>query len=182
MKFAKFYHPVLPLIETGSSSIKNWISSGLASLRWMVTLGRFPAKGCMYCNLLIVTEVLVTFIELSAIMSNWNRLRPVILTFHRNLWSVDHEIQIILILLKFADPQSRESCAFFSYRGGRQTRVTYDEEQGTMGRRKAEVHFFFPAFLCAQIFVERETFGTRQGTFERAYTRLRPQRKQRQSR
>ena len=75
-------------------------------------------------------------------------------------------IPIILILLKFADPQSRESRAFFSHRGERQTRVTDDEAQGTMGRRKAEVRFFFPAFLCAQIFVEREKFGTRQGTFK----------------
>ena len=37
MKFTKFYHPVSPLIEAGSSSIKNWISSGLASLHWLVS-------------------------------------------------------------------------------------------------------------------------------------------------
>ena len=34
--------------------------------------------------------------------------------------------------------------------------MTDDEAQGTMGRRKAEVRFFFPAFLCAQIFVQLE--------------------------
>ena len=115
----------------------------------MVTLGRFPAKGCMYCNLLIVTDVLVTFIELWATMSNWNRLRlPVIFRLSRGTrsWSVDCEIQIILISLKFADPLSTEPCLllrrfFFSHRGERQTRVTGDEAQGIMGRRKKRSPF-----------------------------------------
>ena len=41
--------------------------------------------------------------------------------------------------------------------GGRETRVTGDEAQGTMGRvKKGDARFLLPAFLCAQIFIERE--------------------------
>ena len=49
----------------------------------------------------------------------------------------------------------------FSYRGGRDTRVAYEETQGFMGRRINErqrrlARFLLPAFLCAQIFIEWE--------------------------
>ena len=44
-----------------------------------------------------------------------------------------------------------------SHRGGRETRVTGDEAQGTMGRVKTGgARFLLPTFLCAQIFIERE--------------------------
>ena len=53
-----------------------------------------------------------------------------------------------------------------SHRGGRETRVTGDEAQGTMGRVKTGgARFLLPTFLCAQIFIERERekrLGTRQ--------------------
>ena len=50
------------------------------------------------------------------------------------------------------------------HRGERKTRVTEDETQGTMGRVKKGgearlAPLLFPAFLCAQIFIERETSG-----------------------
>ena len=39
----------------------------------------------------------------------------------------------------------------------RETRVTVDQGQGTMGRRKRRrACFLFPAFLCAQLFIELE--------------------------
>ena len=46
----------------------------------------------------------------------------------------------------------------FSHIGERKTRVTGDEAQGTMGRRKKrrEARFLLPAFFCTQIFIERE--------------------------
>ena len=40
------------------------------------------------------------------------------------------------------------------------------KRKGPWEGEKRKSVFFFPAFLCAQIFVERETFGTRQGTFK----------------
>ena len=44
-----------------------------------------------------------------------------------------------------------------SHRGGCETRITGDEAQGTMGRvKKGDARFLFTAFLCAQIFIERE--------------------------
>jgi len=51
----------------------------------------------------------------------------------------------------------------FSHIGERETRVTGDEAQGSMGRRKkrGEARFPLPAFLCTQFFIERgrETSG-----------------------
>ena len=46
----------------------------------------------------------------------------------------------------------------FSHIGERETRVTGDEAQGTIGRRKKrrEARFLLPAFFCTQIFIERE--------------------------
>ena len=47
-----------------------------------------------------------------------------------------------------------------SHRGGRETLVTGDEAQGTMGRvKKRDARFLLPAFLCVQIFIEREASG-----------------------
>ena len=47
-----------------------------------------------------------------------------------------------------------------SHRGERETRVTGDEAQGTMGRvKKGDARFLLPAFLCVQIFIEREASG-----------------------
>ena len=48
-----------------------------------------------------------------------------------------------------------------SHKGKRETRVTGDEAQGTMARRKKRgetglTHFFLLASLCPQIFIERE--------------------------
>ena len=49
-----------------------------------------------------------------------------------------------------------------SHIGERETRVTGDEAQGTMGKRKKrreakrEARFLLPAFFCTQIFIERE--------------------------
>ena len=50
------------------------------------------------------------------------------------------------------------------HRGERKLRVTEDETQGTIGRVKKGgearlAPLLFPAFLCAQIFIERETSG-----------------------
>ena len=44
----------------------------------------------------------------------------------------------------------------FSDIGEREMRVTGDEAQGTMGRRKKrrEARFLLPAFLCTQFFIE----------------------------
>ena len=44
-----------------------------------------------------------------------------------------------------------------SHRGGCETRITGDEAQGAMGRvKKGDARFLLTAFLCAQIFIERE--------------------------
>ena len=42
-------------------------------------------------------------------------------------------------------------------------RVTGDEPQGTMGRVQTAVHCLLPAFLCAHIFIKRETCGYEAG-------------------
>ena len=46
----------------------------------------------------------------------------------------------------------------FSHIGKRETRVTGDEAEGTMGRGKKrdEARFLLPAFLCTQYFSSRE--------------------------
>lgn len=59
------------------------------------------------------------------------------------------------------------SRTFLSNKGEHGTRVTFDEEQGTTrrGKKGAEVRvvrFLLLAFLCAQIYIEREA---RLGTF-----------------
>ena len=53
--------------------------------------------------------------------------------------------------------------------GERETRVTGDEPQGTMGRVQTagEVRCLLPAFLCAHIFIKRETSG-----YEAAFAHL----------
>ena len=60
----------------------------------------------------------------------------------------------------------------FSYgRGERETRVTGDETQGTMGRLQTagEARCFLPAFLCAHIVIKRETSGYEAGNDLRIY-------------
>ena len=60
---------------------------------------------------------------------------------------------------------------FFAWfrKGERETRVTGDDAQETMGRVKKEVlrkgyaRFPLPAFLCALIFIKRETSGYEAG-------------------
>ena len=45
-------------------------------------------------------------------------------------------------------------------RGERETRGSVDEPQGTVGRvQTADARCLLPAFLCAHIFIERETSG-----------------------
>ena len=50
-------------------------------------------------------------------------------------------------------------------RGERETRVTGDEPQGTMGRVETtgEARCLLPVFLCTHIFIERETSGYEAG-------------------
>ena len=54
-----------------------------------------------------------------------------------------------------------QALRFSHHRGERETRVTGDEPQGTMGRVQTagEARCLLPAFLCAHIFIERETSG-----------------------
>ena len=59
-------------------------------------------------------------------------------------------------------PQPPPQALRFSHgRGERETRVTGDEPQGTMGRVQTagEARCLLPAFLCAYIFNETETSG-----------------------
>ena len=63
-------------------------------------------------------------------------------------------------------PQPPPQALRFSHgRGERETRVTGDEPQGTMGRVQTAGEAFakprcvLPAFLCAYIFIKRETSG-----------------------
>ena len=63
---------------------------------------------------------------------------------------------------KYGFLQPPQALRFFAQRRARNasdTRVTGDVAQGTMGRRKkrGDVRFLLPAFLCAHIFIERET-------------------------
>ena len=65
----------------------------------------------------------------------------------------------------FRQPPSQSLHGFSHGRGERETGVTGDEPQGTMGRVQTagEACCLLPAFLCAHIFIERERrLGTRQ--------------------
>ena len=55
-----------------------------------------------------------------------------------------------------------QALRFSHGRGERETRVTGDEPQGTMGR--VQTAGDLPAFLCAHIFIKRETSGYEAGT------------------
>ena len=57
-----------------------------------------------------------------------------------------------------------QALRFSHRRGERETRVTGDEPQGTMGRVQMAgearlARCLLPAFLCAHIFIDRETCG-----------------------
>ena len=57
-----------------------------------------------------------------------------------------------------------QALRFLHGRGERETRVTGDEPQGTMGRVQTAgeaslARCLLPAFLCAHIFIQRETSG-----------------------
>ena len=51
-----------------------------------------------------------------------------------------------------------QALRFSHRRGERETQVTGDEPQGTMGRVQT-ARCLLPTFLCAHIFIERETSG-----------------------
>ena len=54
-----------------------------------------------------------------------------------------------------------QALRFSHGRGERETRVTGDEPQGTMGRvQKPAARCLLPAFLCGHIFIKRETSGS----------------------
>ena len=52
-----------------------------------------------------------------------------------------------------------QALRFSHGRSERETRVTVDEPQRTMGRVQPDDRCLLPAFLCAHIFIERETSG-----------------------
>ena len=61
-------------------------------------------------------------------------------------------------------PASSQALRFLHRRGERETRVTGDAPQGTMRRVQTAgearlARCLLPAFLCAHIFIERETSG-----------------------
>ena len=61
-------------------------------------------------------------------------------------------------------PAPPQALRFSHRRGERETRVTGDALQGTMGRVQTAgearlARCLLPAFLCAHIFIERETSG-----------------------
>ena len=64
-----------------------------------------------------------------------------------------------------------QALRFSHGRGERETRVTGEEPQGTMGRvpSAGEARCLRPAFLCAHIFIERETSGYEAGIYLRIY-------------
>ena len=62
-----------------------------------------------------------------------------------------------------------QALRFSHGRGERETRVTGDEPQGTMGRVQTAgearlARCLLPAFLCAHIFIKRETSGYEAGS------------------
>ena len=59
-----------------------------------------------------------------------------------------------------------QALRFSHRRGERETRVTGDEPQGTMGRVQTagEARCLLPAFLWAHIVIERETSGYEAGS------------------
>ena len=64
-----------------------------------------------------------------------------------------------------------QALRFSHGRGERETRVTGEEPQGTMGRVQTagEARCLRPAFLYAHIFIERETSGYEAGNDLRIY-------------
>ena len=71
-------------------------------------------------------------------------------------------------VLPFKPPP--QALRFSHGRGERETRMTDDEPQGTMGRVRKEgearlARCPLPTFLCAHIFIERETSGYEAATF-----------------
>ena len=64
-----------------------------------------------------------------------------------------------------------QALRFSHGRGERETRVTGEEPQGTMGRVQTagEARCLRPAFLCAHIFSERETSAYEAGNDLRIY-------------
>ena len=64
-----------------------------------------------------------------------------------------------------------QALRFSRGRGERETRVTGEEPQGTMGRVQmaGEARCFRPSFLCAHIFIETETSGYEAGNDLRIY-------------
>ena len=78
------------------------------------------------------------------------------LVFHR----ISKTKRTKLILQPQPPPQALRFSHGRGERGERETRVTGDEPQGTMGSRKqAKLRCVLPAFLCAHIFIKRETSG-----------------------
>jgi len=64
-----------------------------------------------------------------------------------------------------------QALRFSHGRGERETRVTGEEPQGTMGRVQTagKARCLRPAFLCARIFIERKTSGYEAGNDLRIY-------------
>ena len=77
----------------------------------------------------------------------------------KSVWSIAFFLYVKVRVDWHAIPELLLSPALrFSHIGEREARVTGDEAQGTVGRRKKrrEARFLLPAFLCTQFLIERE--------------------------
>ena len=77
----------------------------------------------------------------------------------KSVWSIAFFLYVKVRVDWHAIPELLLSHALrFSHIGEREARVTGDEAQGTVGRRKKrrEARFLLPAFLCTQFLIERE--------------------------
>ena len=70
-------------------------------------------------------------------------------------WSSE---KFVILSPKPQSQPSPQALRFLHGTGERETRVTGDEPQGTMGRVQA-AGYPLPAFLCAPVFIDKETPG-----------------------